>query len=158
MTTLSAPITDRRARCSNRRLPRTAARAAARASSHRSTMPRGVLDVARDGRGAGARAPPPALARALATTFVVVTAIFALGCFLVHEAMVAGYATAFALFPALGFGYLALSVPLAVCYANPDDVRRDLNPMNGRDYAWLLGRTYGAFAQSKDGKVRGKDL
>lgn len=121
-------------------------------------MPRGVLDVTRDGRGAGARAPPPALTRALATTFAVITALFMLGCFLVHEAMLAGYPTAFALFPALGFAYLALSVPLGVCYANPDDVRRDLNPLNGRDYAWLLGRTYGAFAQSKDGKVRGKDL
>ena len=53
---------------------------------------------------------------------------------------------------------LAACVPLAVAYTNPEDVRADLNACRPRDYAWLFRRTWGAFKDAEDGKVRGKDL
>lgn len=123
----------------------------------RCLMPRGVLDVSRDGAGAGPRCPP-ALARNVALAFLALTVAFVVGCVLAHELIIHGHPGAFALFPTVGALYLLASVPLAVVYTNPSDVRAGLNPLVPSDYAWLFRRTYSAFASSTDGKVRGKDL
>ena len=80
------------------------------------------------------------------------------GCALAHELIIHGHPGAFALFPTVGALYLLASVPLAVVYTNPSDVRAGLNPLVPSDYAWLFRRTYSTFASSTDGKVRGKDL
>ena len=120
-------------------------------------MPRGVLDVSRDGAGGGSRCPP-ALARNVALAFLALTVAFVVGCVLAHELIIHGHPGAFALFPTVGALYLLASVPLAVVYTNPSDVRAGLNPLVPSDYAWLFRRTYSAFASSTDGKVRGKDL
>ena len=121
-------------------------------------MSRGVLDVRRDGAGAGGRVCPPEVANSLKIAFALITCVFAFGCFFVHELMVGGFHFAFLAYPMLGFAYLALCVPLGVCYVNHDDVRKDLNVLNPKDYVCLCRRVYGAFLGAKDGKVRGKDL
>jgi len=120
-------------------------------------MPRGVLDVARGDR---ARAPlaTGALARSIYVAFACATLVFAAGCAFAHAHVSRGHPLAFALFPTLGVAYLAACVPLAVAYTNPDDVRADARATRPRDYAWLFRRTWGAFRDADDGKVRGKDL
>ena len=113
-------------------------------------MPRGVLDVARVATGD--------LARSIIAAFACATLAFAGGCALAHAEVARGHPVAFALFPTFGVAYLAACVPLAVAYTNPEDVRADLNACRPRDYAWLFRRTWGAFKDAEDGKVRGKDL
>jgi len=119
-------------------------------------MPRGVLDVAR-GR-ARARVATGDLARSIVAAFACATLAFAVGCALAHAEVARGRHVAFALFPTLGVAYLAACVPLAVAYTNPEDVRAGLNALRPSDYAWLFRRTWGAFRDAEDGKVRGKDL
>ena len=117
-------------------------------------MPRGVLDVRRD-------AP---LASSLATrarAFIalgVVTAAFLRACALAHDASLRGYhALAHCAFPALGAAWLAACVPLGVCAAYPEDLRRGVNPLRVSGFVEVARATYRAAATGR-GKVSGKDL
>jgi hypothetical protein len=119
-------------------------------------MPRGVLDVNRGSRASGALASTQR--NALVVALSVFTVVFVVGCVVIHELVVHGHPGAFALFPAIGMGYLAACIPLGVLWANPEDAPEGCNVLKPKDFMSLCARTYGAFARSKSGKIEGKDL
>uniref|UniRef100_A0A7S0PR18 Uncharacterized protein n=1 Tax=Ostreococcus mediterraneus TaxID=1486918 RepID=A0A7S0PR18_9CHLO len=124
-----------------------------RSAPHR--MSRGVLDVRRD--GAAAKASRETQIRA-ACALVVVTLAFAAACVVAHDASLRGHHLAAHLaFPALGACWLAACVPLGVCVAYPEDLRRGVNPLRVRDFVEVVRATYAAAGRGR-GKVRGKDL
>ena len=60
-------------------------------------------------------------------------------------------------FIALGAAWLAACVPLGVCVAYPEDLRRGVNPLRPSGFVEVARATYRAAAAGR-GKVRGKDL
>ncbi len=61
------------------------------------------------------------------------------------------------LYPITGALYLFLVMPLATCFAFPDDLPPGVNPLIPRDYVFLIKKTW--FAMKRNNfKVEGKDL
>lgn len=61
------------------------------------------------------------------------------------------------LYPFTGAMYLFLVMPLATCFAFPQDLPSNVNPLKPKDYAFLLKKTW--FAMKRNNfKVEGKDL
>ncbi|CAL6344260.1 unnamed protein product [Bathycoccus prasinos] len=61
------------------------------------------------------------------------------------------------LFPFTGAMYLFLVMPLATCFAFPQDLPSNVNPLKPKDYAFLVKKTW--FAMKRNNfKVEGKDL
>ncbi|CAL6335527.1 unnamed protein product [Bathycoccus prasinos] len=61
------------------------------------------------------------------------------------------------LYPFTGAMYLFLVMPLATCFAFPQDLPSNVNPLKPKDYAFLVKKTW--FAMKRNNfKVEGKDL
>jgi hypothetical protein len=61
------------------------------------------------------------------------------------------------LYPISGATYLFLVMPLATCFAFPEDLPATVNPLKPKDYAFLIKKTW--FAMKRNNfKVEGKDL
>ena len=61
------------------------------------------------------------------------------------------------LYPITGATYLFLVMPLATCFAFPEDLPATVNPLKPKDYAFLIKKTW--FAMKRNNlKVEGKDL
>ena len=61
------------------------------------------------------------------------------------------------LYPFTGAMYLFLVMPLATCFAFPQDLPSNVNPLKPKDYAFLIKKTW--FAMKRNNfKVEGKDL
>ena len=61
------------------------------------------------------------------------------------------------LYPITGATYLFLVMPLATCFAFPEDLPANVNPLKPKDYAFLIKKTW--FAMKRNNfKVEGKDL
>lgn len=61
------------------------------------------------------------------------------------------------LYPITGALYLFLVMPLATCFAFPDDLPPGVNPLKPKDYVFLIKKTW--FAMKRNNfKVEGKDL
>ena len=61
------------------------------------------------------------------------------------------------LYPITGALYLFLVMPLATCFAFPEDLPPGMNPLKPKDYVFLIKKTW--FAMKRNNfKVEGKDL
>ena len=61
------------------------------------------------------------------------------------------------LYPFTGAMYLFLVMPLATCFAFPQDLPSNVNPLKPKDYVFLIKKTW--FAMKRNNfKVEGKDL
>ena len=118
---------------------------------------RGVLDVNRTN-------PPSSSQRSRAQMTRVLLALLLLTLFFyfvvwrtVQKLMHSNHAFV-VLFPISGAAYLFLVMPLATCFAFPDDLPKSVNPLKPSDYSLLLRKTWSALRSSERLKVEGKNL